>query len=201
MLRVRDIMTADVITVDGETTLREAADLLLGRHIGGAPVLEGGRVIGVVSASDLLAALAATAATGGAGDEPDEEAAEELAWDEVGDPGVRWFVDMWRDAEDAGSPEAPAVGRDRAPREPTVAEVMSRHVLAVRPTDPVGTAARAMRTADVHRLLVMERGELRGIVTTSDVARAVADDRVVRRTWVFPVRPGRRMGPWGEARA
>jgi CBS domain-containing protein len=46
-------------------------------------------------------------------------------------------------------------------------------------------AAEQMRSADVHRLLVMEEGRLLGIVTTMDIVRAVAENRFVRRTYVF----------------
>lgn len=39
------------------------------------------------------------------------------------------------------------------------------------------TVEEAMQEADIHRLLVMEDGQLMGIITTSDVTRAVAEER------------------------
>ena len=57
MLKLRDIMTTDVVTASPELSLREAMDLLSSRHITGAPVVAGGKVVGVFSASDLLAFL------------------------------------------------------------------------------------------------------------------------------------------------
>ena len=54
-MRVHSAMTADVVTVRPEVTLREVAKLLTERRISGAPVVdEGGRVVGVVSEADLL---------------------------------------------------------------------------------------------------------------------------------------------------
>ena len=63
-------------------------------------------------------------------------------------------------------------------------------VLTLPPTADVATAARCMRDAEVHRLLIVEAGTLVGIVTTTDVARAVAEGRVGRRTFVFPTGRG-----------
>lgn len=54
--RVRDVMTADVITVDRATPHKEIARLLTGHQISGMPVLTAeGRVAGVVTEADLLA--------------------------------------------------------------------------------------------------------------------------------------------------
>jgi len=53
-MRVRDVMTTDVATVAPDTELREVAALLVQKRISGAPVVEGGRVIGVVSERDIL---------------------------------------------------------------------------------------------------------------------------------------------------
>ena len=48
-------MTADVVTVEPETTLKEVANILVERSIGGLPVVAAdGKVLGVVSESDIL---------------------------------------------------------------------------------------------------------------------------------------------------
>ncbi|HEX9824702.1 MAG TPA: CBS domain-containing protein [Actinomycetota bacterium] len=51
---VRDVMTVGVVTVSPETSLKEVAGLLLGAKVSGVPVVDGGRVVGIVSESDLL---------------------------------------------------------------------------------------------------------------------------------------------------
>ena len=54
MLKLRDIMTRDVVSFDVETGLVEAIEVLAERHISGAPVMSGDRIVGVLSSSDIL---------------------------------------------------------------------------------------------------------------------------------------------------
>jgi len=54
MLRVRDLMTTEVTTVGPTTSLKDVARLLVERRISGVPVLERGRLVGIVSEADLL---------------------------------------------------------------------------------------------------------------------------------------------------
>lgn len=55
-MRVGDIMTRDVWTVSPATSLKEAAEELVGHGISGAPVVDAnGRVVGVVSEADIVA--------------------------------------------------------------------------------------------------------------------------------------------------
>lgn len=53
-LPLREVMRRPVITVTPDTPLHEAAHLLLAWRISGFPVLNQGRVIGVITASDML---------------------------------------------------------------------------------------------------------------------------------------------------
>lgn len=53
-MRVRDVMTEDVAIVSPTTDLRDVAALLVRKRISGVPVVEGGRVVGVVSERDIL---------------------------------------------------------------------------------------------------------------------------------------------------
>jgi len=55
-MRVRDVMTHDVVTVRPEATLRDAAKLLVEHHVTGLVVTDGdGEVLGVLSQADVLA--------------------------------------------------------------------------------------------------------------------------------------------------
>lgn len=137
MLRLRDIMTTDVVAVPPELPIRDALVLLSGRHLSGAPVVSGRKVVGVVSLTDLA----------------------ELVEMPSADPNV---LD-----------------------EHTVSEVMSRKIYSLSPDTFVDKAADFMRTADVHRLLVMDGESLIGLVTTRDIANAVADRQLMTRTYVF----------------
>jgi hypothetical protein len=57
---VRDLMSTDIITVTPDLSLRSTAELFAVRHLGGAPVMAGSRVVGVISTSDILAFEAST---------------------------------------------------------------------------------------------------------------------------------------------
>jgi CBS domain-containing protein len=55
--RVRDVMTAQVVSVDRTTPFKEIAELLVAHQVSGVPVLGFGRkVVGVVTEDDLIAA-------------------------------------------------------------------------------------------------------------------------------------------------
>ena len=54
-MRVEEIMTTDVITVEPGTSLKDVATRLIERGISGLPVVEGDEVVGVISEADLLA--------------------------------------------------------------------------------------------------------------------------------------------------
>ena len=58
----RDVMTSPVICVDRATALGEIADLMENKRIRRVPVLDGDRLVGLVSRANLLRAFASTAA-------------------------------------------------------------------------------------------------------------------------------------------
>jgi acetoin utilization protein AcuB len=127
MLLVRDSMTREVVTVAPETTAAEALALCRGNRIRHLPVLEGRRLVGVISDRDLRAATPA-----------------------LGDPA-----------------RAEALDRIR------VADEMARDVVTARPEDPIEEAAMAMYERKIGCLPVVDGEELVGIVTSSDVLRAL----------------------------
>ena len=55
---VKDLMRTDVITVGPQTTLKEAAKLMATKWIRHLPVVEGSRVVGILSQRDLTGVLA-----------------------------------------------------------------------------------------------------------------------------------------------
>jgi CBS domain-containing protein len=56
-LKVKDVMTHLVVTLRPSDSLHEAATRLAQSQVSGAPVTENGRVVGVISESDILKAL------------------------------------------------------------------------------------------------------------------------------------------------
>jgi CBS domain-containing protein len=142
-------MTRDVVSAAPDLTIREAMELLSEKHVSGAPVVDGGKVVGVFSASDLLAFLADLSDT---------------------TPSLTFTRRK---------------GRTTPLEDVTVDEVMTRKIQALRPDSSVDEAAAFMGEKQIHRVLVMEGDELLGIVSMSDVAKAVAQHLIRNRTYVF----------------
>ncbi|HEX6534297.1 MAG TPA: CBS domain-containing protein [Gemmatimonadaceae bacterium] len=178
MLTVREVMTTDVLTVTPETPLRYVAELLGTCGTNGAPVVTGGRVVGVISAADILAFAAGESEVpaGRAGWGDGAAAGVGEGW--RGDGGERraFFREMWEDDD------ADVAGRLDAVEEPLrgllgwhiASEVMSREMYAVSPDTAVPVAARYMYRERVRRALVMDGTRLVGIVSAMDIARAFA---------------------------
>ena len=59
--KVSDIMTPGVVAVSRDTPLAEIADLIEDRHVRRVPVVDGGKVVGIVSRANLLRAWASLA--------------------------------------------------------------------------------------------------------------------------------------------
>lgn len=55
---LKDVMTTEVITIGPQTTLKEAAQLMATKWIRHLPVVEGARVVGIISQRDLTGVLA-----------------------------------------------------------------------------------------------------------------------------------------------
>lgn len=64
---IREIMTEDVVTVDADDTLDQILDLLSDdeRDINRLPVLENGRLVGIIAREDVIRVLRDERATGG----------------------------------------------------------------------------------------------------------------------------------------
>lgn len=56
-IKVENVMTKAVLTVDGETPIEEAARIMVDNKIGGLPVMDGEEIIGVITESDLFKIL------------------------------------------------------------------------------------------------------------------------------------------------
>lgn len=149
MLRLRDIMTRDVVSATRDMTIRDAMELLSERHVSGAPVVDCGKVVGVFSATDLLAFLA-----------------------DLNDTTPSLTFRRRR-------------SRTTPLEDVTVDEVMTRKIQSLPPDCSVDEAAVLMGEKQIHRVLVMQGDVLLGIVSTFDVAKAVAEHRIRSRTYVF----------------
>jgi CBS domain-containing protein len=179
MLTLGDIMTTDLVTVSPEMNLHELAEVFTARKISGAPVVAGVDLVGVISSSDLLDFESSNPGS-------PRHRAEQSEWGELEDarewegddaPPSYYFTDFWPDAgadvleriETSDGPEWNHLG------ERTVAEAMTPSVWSLVSATPVQEAARMMLDNRIHRVLVVDEGVLVGIVSASDIVRAVAD--------------------------
>ncbi len=56
-IKVETIMTPNPRTVNPETSLREAAKIILNMKVGGLPVVEGEKLVGIITETDLINAF------------------------------------------------------------------------------------------------------------------------------------------------
>lgn len=153
-MTVQDVMNADVLSVHEGMTVEDLAAFFEENEVSGAPVVDdGGRLVGVVSLRDLVHCLA-----GSHNAAPDRS-----------DPS--YFVREW---EEHFNPED--LQRLRVvDTEVTVGDFMSREILRVTADTDLRSCARQMLDHRVHRLLVTDGDQLRGIVTSFDLLRLVAE--------------------------
>lgn len=107
---VDEVMTREVVVLGPRTDLYDAVRTLRETGLRSVPVVEHGRVLGVLSRSDLLRALART----------DEEVADQVQLQLAGEPG-RWRVEVdggvvrLAAGEPGADPQAVAVLAQRVP--------------------------------------------------------------------------------------
>ena len=169
-MRVRELMTANVLTIGPEAPLKDVARILVEHRISGLPVCDiEGRVLGVISEGDILYKE----------HDPSEG--------RFGGP-LAWLVD--------GSPSAAGAAKARAV---TAATAMTAPAVTIAPYESVSQAARLMCERGVNRLPVVKDGRLVGILTRADLVRAftrtdeevereVREDVLARTMWVEPGR-------------
>lgn len=150
-LLAEDLMQRDVITLSLTTGMAEALALFEENHISGAPVLDEhtGRVIGVFSVADLVR-----------GDRIREERRP-----------LRWFR---RDRVSESLEWVEGIQADDLANATSIAECMTKAVISIGPKASIQAVARTFVDEGVHRVLVVEGQRLLGIVTTTDLARAVS---------------------------
>ena len=147
--KARDIMTADLLTVTPATTLTQFARILTEDNISGCPVVTvDGRLVGIASKTDLLARLL------------------EGRHDFASSPDFRGLLGLGEEGlvaspGSAESSEEEVFG--------TVEDIMEQSPVTVLPDASILEVARLLAENRIHRVLVMEKGKLLGIITSLDV--------------------------------
>jgi CBS domain-containing protein len=142
---VADLMTKTPIIVQPDTTLVDAACIMLAQHISGLPVQdEAGGIVGIITEGDLL--RRPEIGTEG----------KERSW-------LKAFVAPGSLAADYVRTHGQHVG-----------EVMTKSVVTVTPNTPLAEAAELMRRKRIKCLPVIEAERLVGIISRSDLLKALA---------------------------
>jgi CBS domain-containing protein len=146
-LTARDIMTPDPITVTRDLSVTDAAKLMAENHIGALPVVEEGRLVGLVTEGDLI-----------------------MRDVKVEFPTYIHLLDgfiMYPPATARFESELKkAVGA-------TVEDVMTSEPATVQASTSVGDVATLMVEREVSRLPVLDGELLIGIVSKSDIVRSL----------------------------
>ena len=157
-LRVRDLMTTQVITVKPTDTVRQAVIKMALDNVTGAPVVDNrNHVLGVISQTDILQLILKYH------DKLDEEIHSEHLLSQPMDT-------------DNQSADMTLINKEFSGMK--VEDIMVRSTLYTTPDAEIVEALRMMMKMDVNRLPVLEQGILVGTVSRSDVIFAIYKKKV-----------------------
>jgi CBS domain-containing protein len=145
-MKAKDIMTTPVVTITPDTTVREIAALLLERRISAVPVIEDGRLVGLVSEGDLLRR-------------------HEIGTDRDRPTGSWWLRLIRGDRSPAEYVKSHAA-RAR--------DVMTRDVITVDEDTPIAEIAAVLEARRIKRVPVLRGEQPVGVVSRANLIQALA---------------------------
>jgi len=183
-IQAKDVMRKEVATLAADDTIESALALFEEARISGAPVVESGRLVGMLTLADvsrpehLRQGRIETEREYELSEVSGEELTDELDPDEV------FYV------KEDYSPEV--LGRER------VGDWMTSGVVSVLAEATLEEVCRVMVERQIHRVCVAEGEKLVGLITSFDVVRHVA--RGGRAATSKPVKPASQARPARPAR-
>jgi CBS domain-containing protein len=150
----KDLMTTNVKTVDADWPVDRVAEFLIDHEISGAPVVQDGQLVGVISLTDI-ARYSST----------------------VGDPASREPASFYRSELEASYAEEDLENLRVSQGGDTTAEhVMTPQVYDVNEHTSIQQVAQVMHRSGIHRVFVTTNGEVRGVITAMDMLQVVAEE-------------------------
>ena len=147
MLKIKDIMTTNVVTFSPDTDIASAAKVLLEKKINGAPVVdEQGAIVGILCQSDLI-----------------------VQQKKFPIPSLFTLLDGFVSMTSMKRLEADIHKMSAA----TVADAMSPNPVTVTPETPIEDAVSLMVEKSLHTLPVTDGGQLVGILGKQDILRTL----------------------------
>jgi len=154
-MKIKDVMNKNVITCSPDDQLSHLADLFKENHISGIPVVDKGKVVGLVSETDIIKLFRIP------------EFSNEL-WlpspFEIIEIPIRNLVRI----------EETRKALENLKMKP-VKDIMTKTVHTISPEDSLEDASSIMVRHNVNRLPVIENGRLVGIVARSDIIRGLSE--------------------------
>lgn len=148
-MQASDIMSTPVISVAPDTPVTDVAALLFEKRISGVPVVDKGRLVGLVSEGDLLHR-------------------HEIGTDRPKRSGS-WWLRLFS-AEQTPAEYVKTHGR-------LARDVMTREVETITPDTPVVEIATLLESRGIKRVPVIREGQLVGIVSRANLVQALAGMR------------------------
>jgi CBS domain-containing protein len=163
-IQADQIMQTKVAKLSPSDSIESAIALLEGMRIGGAPVVDSaGQPIGVLSLSDI----AQSAHVRAGGIEVDRSDSGRASREDDGeDPDAEQEADIFM--KEGFSPALQGAE--------CVGDWMNADFVSVAPGTDLKAVCQLMVEHHVHRVFVVEHHKLRGVVTSFDVVRCVAED-------------------------
>lgn len=159
-LFARNVMQRNVAIIDAQASLVELERAFDEAGVSGFPVVDRGRVVGVVSRADVLSQLG-----GKSGEEPRLSS---------------FYADLASFATGHGAERfADAAARSGRPMDQLyVSDLMTPSVVTVAPDATLHHIARTLTEHAIHRVLVTDTGTLVGVVSSLDLVRLLAEERL-----------------------
>jgi CBS domain-containing protein len=149
-MQASDIMCTPVFSVAPDTPVKDIAALLLEKRISGVPVMDEGRLVGLVSEGDLLRR-------------------HEIGTDRPKRPGS-WWLRMFSNADQTPADYVKTHAR-------RARDIMTGEVITINPETPLAEIASVLESHGIKRVPVMRDGELVGIVSRANLVQALAGMR------------------------
>ena len=144
-MKTSDVMTRAVVTIAPNATIQDAIRLMLGQRISGLPVVDAeGKLIGILTEGDLLRRA---------------------------ETGTEWHRPAWLNFLRGPARVADDFVRTHGRY---VDELMTRVIRTVDEETPLDQVVETMEKQRIKRLPVMKDGRMVGVVSRSDLLRALA---------------------------
>lgn len=144
-MKASQVMESDVLSVHPETSVSDVAKTLLSRRISAVPVVDNGKLVGIVSEGDLIRRV------------------------ETGTERHRsWWLEHLTTSETLATEYVKSHAR-------YAGEVMTRDVITAGEESSLADIAKLFENNRIKRVPIMRGGKIVGIVSRADLLRVLAD--------------------------